>query len=189
LPVIVFGNEAPAAQAFTLAHEFAHILLQQSAISGPLPRAGGDVNTRKVEEWCNSFAGAFLLPAAAVEHFLARPAAPWDEFPDDQLHELAQRFGISEHAALIRLIHLRYVRAEYYWNVKKPAFDQEDESYTPFGRAKYYGRRYTGSLGNLYTTLVMEALASDRITNHNAAEFLGIKNLAHLRNIRAEFGV
>ena len=33
LPVIVYSNEAPGAQAFTLVHEFAHIILQRSAIS------------------------------------------------------------------------------------------------------------------------------------------------------------
>jgi hypothetical protein len=34
----------------------------------------------------------------------------------------------------------------------------------------------------------MEAWGTDRITNHNAAEFMGIKNLRHLNDIRQHFG-
>jgi len=187
LPVIVFGNESPAAQAFTLVHEFAHVLIKQSAISGPLPRVGGGKNERKIEEWCNQFAAAFLLPRDAVENRLARPDVPAEGIPDETLSELAQRFCVSEHAMLIRLVELRYVRASYYWNVKRPQFDKEEENYSGFGRASYYGTRYRSSLGDLYTSLVIGAWSNGRITNHNAAEYMGIKNLAHLRDVRENF--
>ena len=49
------------------------------------------------------------------------------------------------------------------------------------------GTRYKNKLGNLYTSLVMQAWTAGRITNHNAAEFMGIKNLQHLRDIRSEY--
>lgn len=35
LPIVVYGNEAPGAQAFTLAHELGHVALQSSGVSGP----------------------------------------------------------------------------------------------------------------------------------------------------------
>jgi hypothetical protein len=40
----------------------------------------------------------------------------------------------------------------------------------------------------MYTGLVLEAWSSGIITNHNAAEFMGIKNIAHLEEIRSRFG-
>ena len=187
LPVIVFGSKSPAAQAFTLAHEFAHILLQTSAIVGQMTSAGGDANVRRVEEWCNRFAGAFLLPAPSLNHFFPIPAAPLPEIPDTRLDEIAARFGVSPHAALVRLVQLRYVRPSFYWEVKKPEFDELERRYKSFGRAKFYGSRYRNALGQLYTSLVMEAWDADRITNHNAAEFMGIKNLAHLKDIREDY--
>lgn len=52
------------------------------------------------------------------------------------------------------------------------------------GRPKYYGSRYRSSLGNLYTGFVIEAWNSGRITNHSAAEYMGIKNFEHLFAIR-----
>jgi transcriptional regulator with XRE-family HTH domain len=138
LPVIVFTSESPNAQVFTLGHELAHVLLRQSAISGAMPQHGGDPNVRRVEEWCNKFAGAFLMPRSTM---LARYPIP--NIPREEIRS--------------------------------------------FRRAKFYGRKYISSLGTLYTSLVLEALNTGRITNHNAAEFMGIKNLAHLHDIREDF--
>jgi len=82
---------------------------------------------------------------------------------------------------------LGYVRESFYWNNKKYKFDTEEANFKQFGRAEYYGTRYRNTLGDLYTGLVLEAWNSDRITNHNAAEFMGIKNLSHLYDIRETF--
>jgi Zn-dependent peptidase ImmA (M78 family)/DNA-binding XRE family transcriptional regulator len=188
LPVIVFTSESPNAQAFTLGHELAHVLLRQSAISGAIPRQGGDPDVRRVEDWCNKFAGAFLIPRSTM---LARhpiPNTPQEAIPDSDISKLAMYFGVSEHAMLIRLVELNYVHASYYWDVKKPIYDEEERKFRAFGRPKFYGRRYASSLGTLYTSLVIEAWNAGRITNHNAAEFMGIKNLAHLHEIRENFG-
>ncbi|PZR87630.1 MAG: hypothetical protein DLM68_08405 [Hyphomicrobiales bacterium] len=188
LPVIVFTSESPNAQAFTLGHELAHVLLRQSAISGAIPRQGGDPDVRRVEDWCNKFAGAFLIPRQTM---LARhpiPNMPREAIPDSDISELAIYFGVSEHAMLVRLVELNYVDASYYWDVKKPIYNEEEKNFRAFGRPKFYGRRYASSLGTLYTSLVIEAWNAGRITNHNAAEFMGIKNLAHLHDIREDFG-
>lgn len=187
LPIIVVGKEATTAQAFTLAHELAHVLIRQSAISGAVPRTGGDPSKRRVEDWCNRFASAFLLPEKDVADYIPPPRTPLDEISDEQLHGAAIYFGVSDHAMLIRLVHLRYVKADYYWLVKKPQFDEEERSYKSFGRASYYGTRYRNKQGDLYTGLVLEAWGSGRITNHHAAEYMGIKNLQHMLDIREHY--
>lgn len=188
LPVVAFCSEAPTAQSFTLVHEFAHVLLRQSGVSGPIPRIGGPANTRRIEEWCNNFAGAFLLPQTNIQQIFPRPANPLREIADETLKEIARHFGTSEHATLIRLVHLNYVRSAFYWDVKKAAFEEEEANYRSFGRSTYYGSRYRNSLGDLYTSLVIDAWAAGRITNHNAAEFMGIKHFSHLKDIRDKFG-
>jgi len=188
LPVIVFTSESPNAQAFTLLHELGHVLIQQSAISGAIPRQGGDANVRRVETWCNSFAAAFLMPRATVLARYPIPNEPRETIDDAQVDELAAYFGVSPHAMLIRLVELGYVAPSYYWDVKKPIFDETEREFKAFGRPKFYGRRYSSSLGTLYTSLVMEAWGMGRITNHNAAEFMGIKKLSHLHDIRRDYG-
>ncbi len=188
LPVIVIGKDTITAQAFTLAHEFAHVLICQSAISGHLPRTGGDKEKRKVEEWCNRFASAFLMPREAVADYITPPEAPYEEMPDHVLHHAALYFGVSDHAMLIRLVHLGYVTADYYWSVKKPQFDEWERTHKDRGRSKYYGSRYRNTQGDLYTGLVLEAWATGRITGHHAAEYMGIKNIQHMYDIRDYYG-
>ena len=64
----------------------------------------------------------------------------------------------------------------------------KERNFKQFGRAEYYGTRYRNTLGDLYTGLVLQAWTSGRITNDNAAEFMGIKNFSHLNDIREHFG-
>ena len=190
LPVIVFGNEAPSAQAFTLAHEFGHILLGSSAISGG-PRFGssGLTGGKAVESWCNRFAASFLAPSDALEQYKLPPERPDDDFDLNELNWLAGVFAMSRHAMLIRLVNLGYVKPAFYWLRMRPIFLAEEANYRSFGRPPYYGKRYVNSRGLFYTGLVLDAWSSGRITGHNAAEYMGIKNLAHLQDIRSDFRV
>ncbi len=187
LPVVIFASEAPSAQAFTLGHELGHVLLRQSAISGALPASGGSASIRAIEEWCNRFAAAFLIPADALGLMLPRPGALADAIPDGPLIAIANRFRVSPHAMLIRMVHLHYVKPSYYWDVKRPEFEEQEGDYQSGGRPKYYGSRYRSRQGDLYTSLVLDAWANGAITNHNAAEFMGIRNMTHLSAVRDWF--
>ncbi|CAN5721110.1 XRE family transcriptional regulator [soil metagenome] len=187
LPAIVFTKESPGAQAFSLVHEFAHVLLRRSGVSGPLDRR----TERKsdIERWCNRFTGAFLMPEGYLRMVVGPPPAlPADRIEDARLKKAARKMSVSEHAMLIRLVHLGYVHRDYYWNEKRPEFERQEEGFNSRARSNYYGSRYRSTQGDLYTGLVMEAWGTDRITNHNAAEFMGIKNLRHLNDIRQHFG-
>ena len=187
LPVIVFRNESPSAQAFTLAHELAHVITKQNGITGP---RSVEYDGNRVEKWDDKFAAAFLMPAEQIEAvFGNRPAFPADSISDEHLNRLVEIFRVSPHAMLIRLVHLGYVYSYYYWQIKKPQFDAAEREYRPFARASYYGSRYKSRLGDLYTGLILEAWSTGKITNHNAAEYMGIKNISHLNDIRDNFPV
>lgn len=183
VPIIVFGNEASSAQSFTLAHELAHIVLRQSALSGPPP---SKENSSRVERWCNEFAAAFLIPSDLLAIDM-QGRSKQSQISDEHLRKLAARYSVSRHAMLIRLISLGYVDADYYWAVKRSQFLQEEEDYKGGGRSAYYGSRYRNAVGDYYTRLVLEAWETGKISNHNAGEFMGIKNLNHLDDIRSHF--
>lgn len=188
LPVIVFGVEAAGAQAFTLAHELGHVAIRYSAISGA-PRFGGRTGGKRVEAWCNTFAAAYLMPRHAILADVGLPQVPHDSIEDSQIEMLAKRYAVSRHALLIRLVALGIVKPAFYWFTKRPEFLVEESAYKPPpARPRYYGSRYRTSRGDFYTGLVIEAWNRGQITNHNAAEFMGIRNIAHLNNIRADFG-
>lgn len=187
LPVVVFGTEAPVAQSFTMAHELGHIILQQSAISGPTSARHDSTPTEATERWCDQFAGAFLMPTDAIAQRWAKPNAPVPAIEDDRLGQLANTFAVSRHAMLIRLVDLGYVEPRFYWDIKRAEFLQKEREFKGGGIPKYYGVRYHSVHGDLYTGLVLEAWNEGIITNHNAAEFMGIKNLRHLFDLRDNF--
>ena len=187
LPVIIFGTEAPTAQAFTLAHELGHISLQQSAISGPPTAREAQTEVERSERWCDEFAGAFLVPATALGKIWAKPNQPDHAIGDDALGQIANRFSVSRHAMLIRLVQLGYVDAAYYWDIKRPDFLRQEADFKGGGIAPYYGTRFRNTYGETYTALVLNAWGNGRITNHSAAELMGIKNLSHLFDIRDNF--
>jgi Zn-dependent peptidase ImmA (M78 family)/DNA-binding XRE family transcriptional regulator len=187
LPVIIFSNEAPTAQAFTLAHELAHVVLKESGISGPLRTAPEKTRAKEIEDWCDDFAGAFLMPADQVANVLPKPSQPENSIDDGRISKIANKFCVSRHAALVRLVELGYVKEDFYWKVMRPRFLEQEAAFKGGGRAKYYGSRFRSSRGDLYTGLVLEAWSNGAITNHNAGEFMGIKNLVHLEDIRNHF--
>ncbi len=187
LPTIVYcSKEYPAPQAFTIAHELGHILLNESGIIGEYSKAEGKGEKHTIERWCNRFAGAFLIPESALKNLVSKPQSPLKSIDDESLRRVANYFGVSDHAALVRLTELHYVAPNYYWETKRAEFIAI-ESKPRGGRSKYFGSRYSSSVGALYTGLVLEAWNLGRITNHNAAEFMGIKNLQHLSDIRKNF--
>lgn len=187
LPVVVFGGEAPSAQLFTLAHELGHISLGESAVSGSLAAPPEELRARAVETWCNRFAAAFLIPEAALVAFRPVPANPAHTIDDADLNALARRFGVSPHAMLLRLIELGHVDEAHYWRDRRARFLAEEAAYRGGGRPSYYGSRYRSAVGDRYTGLVLDAWNTGRITNHSAAEFMGIKSLRHLNDIRDNF--
>jgi Zn-dependent peptidase ImmA (M78 family) len=188
LPVIIFSNEAPTAQAFTLAHELGHVVLKESGISGPIRSSSTKARAKTVENWCDAFAGAFLMPAAEVKERIGpKPARPERSIDDGRISRVANSFCVSRHAALVRLVELGYVNEDFYWKVMRPRYLEQEAAYEGGGRPKYYGSRFRSSRGDLYTGLVLEAWSNGAITNHSAGEFMGIKNLAHLEDIRQHF--
>lgn len=185
LPIIILSSEAPNGSTFTLCHEFAHIILGQSAVSDGIAKRQDQVNA--IEVWCNRFAGAFLMPQMYLARFI-NPSEKLSEINDEHLTRLANRFAVSRHAMLVRLVQLNIVEADFYWQIKRPQFlAEEAKKQGGGGPPPYYGIRYRNRSGDLYTSLVLDAWSNNRISNHNAAEFMGIKNLRHLFDIRTHF--
>lgn len=189
LPVIVYGKESRGAQAFTIIHELGHVHLNLSGISGQ-PKIGEQTNTNSsdIEDWCNRFASAFLIPKNSIEHKINKPKRPMDSIEIEQLNSLSDMFGTSRHAMLIRLVCLGYVNSKFYWKTMRHVFLKEEKKLISYGRPKYYGKRYINSQGRYYTGLVMTAWSGGFISAHNAAAYMGIKNLDHLKSIREDYG-
>jgi len=105
LPVILInGRDRSGGRIFTLLHEFCHLVLNQSGVSGQDGDQNGAPNP-SVERYCNAVAAATLMPKDWLlsEPFVSQKGSTktWD---DDELEALALRFGVSREALLRRLL-------------------------------------------------------------------------------------
>lgn len=101
--IVVNGRESPHARIFTLFHEYAHLLLDEVVICNDQSDTSSDPFIKSVEGWCNTFAGAFLIPKEEciedkrVKKFLN------DGDILNAAKVISSRFRVSRDAALIRL--------------------------------------------------------------------------------------
>ena len=130
---LIFVNVADepfSAQNFTLLHEFAHLLLGHSALSGGDRLLGGTGE----EAWCNRVAACVLLPDEALTAF--NEATTVQDY-----RALARRFGVSAEVVLHRLHGARRIDEERYGELLEAV------------RADYGGEKRRSVGGNYYNTL------------------------------------
>jgi Zn-dependent peptidase ImmA (M78 family) len=123
LPVIVVNSEdVPAAQNFTLFHEYAHHVLRSAGICVFTP-------TAKAERWANAFAAEFLVPRNAFTEHIKKiyPAAGTSyDWPLSKITNIANRYRVSRPVIALRLQHLGLAIPTYYDKHRSSltAFDQ-----------------------------------------------------------------
>lgn len=99
--IFVSGNQRPARQRFTLAHEFGHFFLDHgSVVDSPTDIFGRSADAP--EHQANYFAGEFLAPSAAINAWIEHH--PLDgEGAMRVLVRMGNYFGISPQSACVRL--------------------------------------------------------------------------------------
>lgn len=157
-PVLVVGKDVPVErQRFTLAHELGHIVLHG--------RLSDDLDEEKA---CNRFAGALLLPAAALRNELG---ARRSNLRNIELMALKEEYGISMAAALYRakdtgVIDEAYAKSCWIQFGKNGWRKNEPPSSRPPEHPKVFDR------------LLIRAVAEDMLSLSKAAELKGISALA-----------
>lgn len=164
MPVIVIGNQFSGdRQRFTLAHELGHLLLDKTLIS--------NVN---LEDFCNRFAGAFLLPKQSIKNILGEHR---NSIEPRELELLKQEFGISMTSILHRAHETEIISENYYKKIRSE-FNKRgwstQEPGSPYPKEKAY----------IFEQMVFHALAEEYIGESKAAEFMDMP-LESFRLLRA----
>jgi Zn-dependent peptidase ImmA (M78 family)/transcriptional regulator with XRE-family HTH domain len=145
IPVIILNTkDSIRARIFSLIHEFGHILLNKGGICDP-NRGIWDIpdqhisseGIRLVEEFCNHFAGALLVPKdALLSHEWIKPEKIPSEWSDNVLGRVARDFKVSQEVILRRLVILKLASRNFYqkkrdeWDAKaKVAKEEEKQKY------------------------------------------------------------
>lgn len=194
IPVVVINAlESPRGQVFTLLHEFAHLMVREGGLCDLLePDSPG---SRAIEVWCNTVAGATLMPAKAfLDHNIISPEGRV-EWEDDVLAQLSGRWSVSQEAVLLRLVALERATFDFYMARRAQYVQAYDDHRAaekarrkerPGGPPPY--RMTVRDRGKPYVRLVLDAYHRDTITPSSLSNLLSLK-LKHLGALERELGV
>uniref|UniRef100_E6QQ31 IrrE N-terminal-like domain-containing protein n=1 Tax=mine drainage metagenome TaxID=410659 RepID=E6QQ31_9ZZZZ len=172
-PVVYLNNSTTKTrQLFSLLHELAHLLLSVNGLSKfdkqyieHLP-----AQERQIEQFCNAIAAEVLIPAKDFQQQTARFPADIERASEEQISELAMRYGVSREAILRRFMDQDRVSVAFY----------EQKS------VAWAAQQKKGSGGDWYAsknTYLSERFAKEVVSRHyknqlsveQAADLLGIK--------------
>ena len=155
------AEESENARAFTLIHEYAHLLVRRPGIS--------DLNRRNpTEVWCNRFAAGFLMPVAALRKVLPIWPDRTQNWDDVVIRNAAAELKVSAQALAIRLEELGKAPAgmsRRFIVVMKPKKP---------GQVSYV-TKHLAEIGGRYTASVLGALDREIIDSVHASEALALR--------------
>jgi Zn-dependent peptidase ImmA (M78 family) len=174
-PIIYINNsQAKIRQIFTLFHELAHLLFKTGGIDlrhdDFVQRMTGP--NKRVEVFCNKFAGEFLVPTENV-----KPQLRGQTIDDNLLVRLAKKYSVSREVILRKCLDLNHVTKEFYetkvkeWNEER----LERGSSTSDKDHPYYYEVKGAYLGTYYIEAAFGKYYQGAISKQQLAEYLGMK--------------
>lgn len=171
VPVIVLNSkDALTARMFTLFHEFTHVVLREPAMCNPDERRA-DKATAEVERFCNSVAGAVLVPQEPL-----RAEAQLDDVGMEELNRLGRLFRVSPYVIARRLLTAEAISNARHSRLVKE-LDEAWEKRAPMqggGRSLPHERAFA-QLGKTFVSLVLGARERGAITESDACDYLSVR--------------
>ncbi len=172
--IVVSTKDSIEARLFSLMHEFAHILLGESAIDLP-----DIINTTEndIENWCNKFSASFLLPKTIAKSLFEKNKANLTQ--KEILNSLSRKYKVSKAMLLVSMKKLNFITHEDYERVLnrfKPELNKEKEKGTKSGGGVSPERKILSEVGNKFISLVTNNYDKEFITYTDALNYLSIKS-------------
>lgn len=186
LPYVIVLNHSDSIRGrlFSLFHEYAHILLKEPVICNFESNTSSNPSIRKIENWCDRFAGAFILPKAELANEIGVLEKIKSGGISEGAKEISRRYKISEQGALVRLRNLNYINTEQYGReylrIVKEIEDylkkkKEEESEKERGGGLPGDKRCYVEKGEKFVSLVLESSNKGIISEPDAMDYLDIK--------------
>ena len=177
--IFINGNDAKAAQMFTLAHELAHIWLGETGLSNAQLR--GNEQTR-AEQWCNAVAAELLVPINDLKAVLIP-----DEPLDTTLKRLSRQFKVSALVLLRRLLDAKILtRAQFseHFNQEASRFERK----VPGGGGDFY-RIQLRRISPVFARAIIASALEGRTSFRDAGLLTGVRKNATFYEMGHRLGV
>lgn len=178
--MVLSSKDSIEARIFSMMHEFAHILLGETAIDFPdftIPYQNN------IEAWCNRFASTFLLPKdMAINLFISNKSTLTETAT---LNALSRRYKVSKAMLLFNMMKLDFISETKYAEVLeryKPqepevAEEEEEDEDTETKKGGIAADvRCLSRVGNKFVSLVANNYDRNHITYTDALNYLSIKS-------------
>ena len=162
--IFINGNDAKAAQIFTLAHELAHIWIGETGISNESP---ADFSHNEVEKKCNQVAAEVLVPRT---EFIRLWSSTRDV--DSNLNEAVRHFRVSLLVVLRRTLELELLPADVVWSRYRR---EEKRRAQPARGGGDFFRNLLSRNSRLLVGAVVKAVQAERALYTEAASLLNVK--------------
>jgi Zn-dependent peptidase ImmA (M78 family) len=179
-PVIYLNNSTTKTrQIFSLFHELAHLLLNQSSITkvdtsyiAQLPK-----KEQGIEKFCNALAAEILMP----ESDFGKRLLGVKSIDEVLVSSLARRYRVSREVVLRRILDKGLVSKEFYETKSKQWADEIEAG----GAGGDYYATQASYLGDHYLSLVFSRHYQGRLSLEQAADYLGVrtKSIAGLEEL------
>ncbi|MER9458170.1 XRE family transcriptional regulator [Mesorhizobium sp. M0478] len=191
LPVILINSkDRTNGRTFTLLHEFCHLVVRASGISG-LDFVAPEPASAVVEQFCNAVAGAALVPSEwLLGEPLVRAKGQSMTWAEDELVALAARFGVSREVILRRLLTLGRTTKAFY-DSRRASFQAEYDALADKKSSGGPERHLVvlSQLGRNFTRLVFQGYYDRQLTLRDVANHLNMQVTAVPNIERAAFGM
>ena len=169
-PVIfINGQDAKAAQIFTLVHELAHLWIGESGISNPDYRKRSSQQQHIIDRFCDQVAAETLLPK---QDFLSH----WQDNKTlkDNLQALSVQYRVSEFVVLRRAYENEKLTADDYYVQYKELLASHKRVKGGKGGGNFYLNLLARNSNTLTITLLVAA-AEGRVSLMDTARLLNVK--------------
>lgn len=187
--IVVSKKDAIKGRIFSLIHEYSHVLLRESVICNNDSDTSSNDEVRKIENWCNHFAAAFLFPKdAAISEYKA--FSPNNEIFLKFLDRLSKKYKMSSLSILVRFRFLNLIGFSDYWAAKEAieseffAIKQRDKEKRDALKAKGIESSFKQDSkdktiwidrGSDFVTLVLKSANKGFITERDVMDILDLK--------------
>ncbi len=186
LPVIAINkNDVFSRRTFGLLHEFTHLLIGEPGVSDREVDERRPPEDQRIEVFCNRVASAALMPQTRflIEPIVAAPHGA-EDWPDDEISELASVFSVSREAVVRRLLTFNRTTARFYRR-KREQYEQEYKEWKDRERKRLRegGREFrtnpprdtVNAMGKPFVRVVLNNYYPDLLTLSDVSRYLGLR--------------
>jgi Zn-dependent peptidase ImmA (M78 family) len=178
--IFINGVDSKAAQMFTLAHELAHLWIDETALS--------DVDmkqepTRGVERWCNQVAAELLVPMAAVKQALEASLPVMET-----VNRLRKDHKVSSLVALRRVFDAGVVTKAEYWSLFEAELSKIKVALSAKSGGGDFYNSQSSRVGKRFATALLESTFEGHTLYRDAMRMLGISKVPTLNEYGRKLG-